>query len=143
MFQKLMPDQVGKFWNLIKPGLLRSDNNLAGSNLTICNNILKNAIAGKITIWLGFNWPKYIGFIITSINIDPFNEERFLLIYLAYAYSEVGDELAQQIYSALSIFAQGNHCTSIKAYAEPGLEVLLKRYWGNIFQTKVFLNFNL
>jgi hypothetical protein len=146
MFVKIMPDKVGNYWNLVKPGLMASNNNLAGSSNTICNNILLNAMAGRCTIWLAFdgNTPDdYTGFVITSINNDPVNNEKFLLIYLAYAYTELSRDLALEIYATILKFARGESCTSVKAYGEVGMEVLLKRYWGNIFQTSMFFNFPL
>lgn len=136
-----MPSQVGQYWNLIKPGLLASNNNLAGSNATIVNNILKNSITGKITIWLAFDWPEYRGFVVTGIFTDDFNSERYLLVYLVHMYSEASQDLAIECYEALLKYAKANKCTSIKTYGEPALETIIRQRWGNIFQTKLFFNF--
>lgn len=117
MILKLLPDQITKYWDAIRYGLLSTDTPSGMLNAKDIQSILCDILKGSMQCWVVCEEDKEIkGFILTSIYKDNFTQSKSLLIYSLYMFTPVSTEKAMIIYQKLEAFAKASDCTKLIAY---------------------------
>lgn len=130
---KLLPEQVSKYWDVIRAGILSTPSHIATMNSESIRNILKNILIGNVQCWAAIDEKEEIcGFVLTSLADDYVSNERFLNIYDLYLVKPLPREVWTAGIEALKKFAVANKCNKITAYT----------YYENIANIAKKLGFN-
>lgn len=141
MLIKLLPEQVAKFWDMLRYAIAETfmpRNSCTNEHLQA---ILANLLSGKMQCWMGFKEVegerKFIGFIVTRLSEDPAIKERTLFIENIYAFQAVPEELLFSAQAILEKFAIKNNCKSLVGLTESERIVTLAKRNG--YSTRFYL----
>jgi hypothetical protein len=144
MFAKLLPEQISKFWDVIKYGLEQTLPPIAGDHPDRMNRVLTACLCGKADVWASYTRDNGVGnfegFAVTRIIFDDVSSTFSLLIYTIYAYSKVSSSTWLVALRKLAAYAKLKNCRFVVAYTDfPGIVEISKRLGGDI---KFFLRFD-
>jgi len=141
MFIKLLPEQLVKFWDMIRFAIAETfmpRNSCTNAHLQA---ILTSLLSGKMQCWMAFEKAegerKFIGFIITRIGEEPAIKERCLYVDSIYAFDKVPESVLFRGQKILESFAVKNNCKSIVALTES--ESIVKLAERNGFSKRYYL----
>lgn len=143
MLTKLLPDQISKFWPIIKYAIEESLPPVVGEHPDKMNRILSACLSGKLEVWASYKRAesKFEAIVITQILYDDASSIYNLLIYCLYGYSTVSSESWTEGYIALTKYAKSKKCQSIVAYtANPFIVEMAKKYGGDTDYTFISIN---
>ena len=121
MLTRLLPDQISKFWPVIKYGVEQSIPPTVGEHLDKLNRLLSGMLSGKLDVWASYNHlenvTKFEGIVVTQILYDDASNTKSLLIYAIYAYNTLAEETWREAYEALGKYALSQGCNRFVAYS--------------------------
>lgn len=128
MLTKLLPDQVSKFWDVIKYAIEESLPPIVGESPNKMNNILTSILVNKTNCWVSYHKKGenkvFEGVVLTRILYDDASETRNLLIYCIYGYENSKVSSWTDALTALLKYSKKKRCAQIVAYTDN--EKLLK-----------------
>ena len=120
MLTQLIPEQISNLWDIIKYAIEQSlPPNVVDSPDKI-NKILSACLSGKIQVWASYERGesnKFEGIMLTKFLYDDVTEQKNLLIYSVYGYSEISQDSWINGLKALTKFAISRNCSMIVAYS--------------------------
>jgi hypothetical protein len=119
MIVRLIPDQIAKFWELIKGAIAASVSKEYEVSGNLLNNSLKNLLTGTSQAWLVMdeqNGKPIVGVVVTYITDDPMGEQRNLVIYALFGFQIVDDSIWLDGIDKLKEFARANGCKQLVGY---------------------------
>ena len=120
MLTQLLPDQISKFWPIIKYGIEQSVPPTVGEHPDKMNRLLSAALCGKLDVWVSYkhldNVTKFEAMVVTQITYDEASNTKSLLIYALYAYADIAEESWTEAYMALGKYALSKGCSRYIAY---------------------------
>ena len=145
MLNRLLPDQVSKFWDVISYAIEQSLPPTTGEHPDKLNRILSAALSGKLEVWASYtrqgDTTKLEGIVVTKILYDDASDTRNLLIYCIYGYTAVDKNSWAEGLKAITLYAKSKGCSQIVAYSDlPHVVELVKALGGEAKYT--FLSFN-
>lgn len=145
MLVQLLPDQISKFWDVIKFAVEQSLPPTVGERPGRMNRILSAALSGRIDVWASYvkeeNSNRLEGIMLTKFLYDDASDTRNLLIYCIYGYDRVSSSTWTHGLKTLVKYAKSKGCAQIVAYTSlPYLVKLTKRLGGKADYT--FLSFD-
>lgn len=119
MITKLLPDQIAKFWPVIKYAIEESLPPITGGHLDRINRMLSAALSGKIEVWAVYNRSdnKFEAILITQFLYDDASNTKNLLLYCLYGYTTIGLNSWNDSLEYIAKYAKANGCHSIMAYS--------------------------
>jgi len=123
MLTKLLPDQISKFWPVIKYAVEESLPPIAqGEHPDKMNRILSGMLSDKLEVWASYRHLedgviKFEGLMITQILYDDASNIYNMLIYAIYAYDSTTLETWLEGYETLTKYARSKGCTNLIAYS--------------------------
>jgi hypothetical protein len=146
MLTKLLPDQVAKFWDIIKYSIEESLPPIAGESPDTMNNILTSLLTGKTQCWASYTrgpeGNKFEGIILTKILLDDASMTRSLLIYCLYGYEKVNKNSWREGFLATAKFAKSMRCNRIVGYTNVPYLIDLAKVFGSD-NTYQFVSFDI
>jgi len=135
MLTRLIPEQVSKFWDIIKFAVEESLPPIVGDHPDKMNRILSAALSSKIEVWVSYvkgeEANKFEGVVLTKTLYDNASDTKNLLIYCIYGYEEVGDSSWFGGIDKLAMYAKSRGCSQIIAYTDsPYIVKIVKRLGG-------------
>jgi len=135
MLVKLLPDQISRFWDIIKYAIEQSLPPIAGEHPNKMNNILMSALDGSIDVWASYQKTdegnKFEGIALTEVLFDRPSRTRNLLIYCIYGYENVDGRSWGEGLRTLIKYAASKRCNQIIAYTDiPQIAGLVERLGG-------------
>lgn len=122
MLVRLMPDQISRFWDVIKYAVEQSLPPIVGENPNKMENILMSALDGSIDVWASYTKDKenkrFEGVVLTEILFDRPSRTKNLLIYCLYGYEEVDKSSWTKGLLAVAKYAASRGCNQIIAYSD-------------------------
>lgn len=145
MLTKLLPEQVAKFWDVIKYAVEQSLPPIVSEHPDKMNRILASALSGQVDVWASYlrgeESIKFEGIALTRILYDDVSDTKNLLLYCIYGYNEPDRSSWLEGLKALVKYAKAKRCLQIVAYTEfPRIVELARRFGGDTRYT--FLSFN-
>ena len=144
MLVRLLPDQISKFWPIIKYAIEQSLPPIVGEHPDKMNRILSSALCGQLDVWVSYNKGednKIEGIVVTEFLFDEPSGTKNMLIYCLYGYNEVTDESWLYGISGLAKYAQSRQCNQIVTYTDiPYMIDLAKKIGGEADYT--FISFD-
>lgn len=145
MLTKMLPEQVAKFWDVIKYAVEESVPPTAGQRPEMLNRVLAAALSGKCEVWASYTrngeGVKFEGIAITQILYDDVSDTKNLLIYCVYGYTGIDQQSWITGIEALTKYAEAKRCAQIIAYTElPYVVSVAKRLGADARYT--FISFN-
>jgi hypothetical protein len=145
MLTKLLPDQISKFWDIIKYAIEESLPPTVGESPNKMNKILSSCLSGKIDVWASYNRKedsaKFEGLVLTRILFDEASETKNLLIYCLYGYEMVDKKSWIDGYKTILKYANSRKCSQIVGYTNVPLIIeVVKKLGGESNYT--FISFN-
>jgi hypothetical protein len=147
MLIKLLPDQISKFWDIIKYAVDQSVPPIAGEHPNRLNNILMSALDGSIDVWASVDKSRggnrFEGVVLTEILFDRPSKTKNLLIYCLYGYDDVDKHSWMTGLKTIVKYAASKGCNQIVAYTEvPYIIELVKNLGGDTKFTFISFNVN-
>jgi len=121
MLTRLLPDQIAKFWDIIKYGIEQSLPPVIGEHPDKMNRVLSSCLSGKIQCWASYTRGEetiFEGVVLTQILYDDASYTKNLLIYCLYGYEDVNGQSWFNGIGTLAKFAKREKCSQIIAYTE-------------------------
>lgn len=146
MLNKLLPEQVAKFWDIIKfaaeqslpPTVVDSPDNM--------NRLLAAALSGAIAVWVTYEKKEVVvsleGIVITNFLYDNVSDTRSLLIYSLYGYNSISSEGWREGFKGLAKYAKARGCNQIVAYTNSNAVIEAVKHLGGE-ASYTFVSFNL
>ncbi len=145
MLTKLLPEQISKFWPIIKYAVEESLPPLAKDHPDKMNRILSAALSGRLDVWASYEKAEKIrleGIVVTSFVYDDASGTKSLLIYCLYGYETASGGSWFSGFDALKKYAKANKCSRIIAYSSnPDIIEIARRLGADAEYT--FISFNL
>jgi len=119
MLTKLLPEQVSKFWPIIKYAIEESLPPIVGEHPDKMNRILSSALSGSTDVWASYergDEAKFEGLILTRMTYDEASGTKGLLMYCLYGYTDVADNTWEEGLGILAKYAKSKGCSRIFAY---------------------------
>ena len=135
MLTKLLPDQISKFWDIIRYAIEESLPPVAGESPDKMKKILTSLLCGKSECWASYEKTEEIrkleAIVVTRISYDDVSDTRSLLIYSLYSYEGMSQASWKSGLTSLVKYARSKKCERIIAYTEvPGIIELVNRLGG-------------
>jgi predicted porin len=127
MLNRLLPDQVSKFWPIIKYAVEQSLPPIVGEHPDKMNRILSSALCGKVDVWVSYDKEKnnkVEGIVLTEFLFDEPSGTKNMLIYCLYGYNQVSNDSWLEGIKGLAKFAKSRQCNQIVAYTSE--DVIIK-----------------
>lgn len=122
MITKMLPDQIAKFWPIVKYAIEQSLPPVVGDHPDRMNRILSAALADKVDVWAIYHYDEekvvFEGVALTKVLYDDVSGTRNLLLYCLYGYNELSKESWNTGLKALATYAKEKKCSFITAYTE-------------------------
>jgi len=122
MLNKLLPDQVSKFWDVIKYAIEESLPPTVGQHRDKMNRILSSCLSGDLEVWAAYERNgedvKFEGIMITTFVYDTASNTKSLLIYCVYGYTQVSPDTWAEGIEAIGKYAKANKCHRVVAYSD-------------------------
>lgn len=145
MLTRLLPDQISKFWPIIKYAIEESLPPIAHEHPDKMNRVLASALGGATDVWASYTRGeenRFEGIVLTRLSYDETSNTKSLLIYCLYGYEEIDKGSWSQGLELLAKYAKLRGCSRIIAYtSEPYIIKLAKGLGANIDYT--FISFDL
>lgn len=145
MLTKLLPDQISKFWPIIKYAVEESlPPNVIGDSPEKMNRVLSAMLCGKLDVWASYKQSdrKFEAILVTQILHDEASGERNLLLYCLYSYDKVDASSWRTGFEAVTKYAKARGCSGLIAYsANPHVVDLAKQYGADTSFT--FISFKI
>jgi len=123
MLTQLLPDQISKFWPVIKYAVEEAlPPTVKGEHPDKMNRILSGMLSGKLDVWASYkhqldNVIKFEGIVVTQILFDDASGIYNLLIYAVYAYEDTSPDTWTDGYETLVKYAKVHKCVNVIAYS--------------------------
>ena len=146
MLAKLLPEQISKFWDIIKYAAEHSLPPIVGEHPDKMNRILSAALCGTVDVWAlyskGGDSSKLEGIGLTEVLYDDVSRTKNLLIYSLYGYSMISEETYQSSFISLLKYARSKDCLQIIAYTNSRQIVNVSKALG-ADTSYTFISFNI
>jgi len=122
MITRLLPDQIAKFWPVIKYAVEQSLPPTVGDHPDKMNRILSGMLSGKLDVWASYRHledgtTKFDGIGVTQILYDDASNTKSMLIYAIYAYEKTTPETWAEAYETVGKYAVAQGCNRYVAYS--------------------------
>ena len=122
MLTQLLPDQISKFWDVIKFAIEESLPPMVSEHPERMNNVLAALLSGKAECWASHRNTRegkvFEGVVVTKFLVDDITTTKNLLIYSVYGYSDTNAETWRQGFAALAKYAISKGCYAIVGYTD-------------------------
>lgn len=140
-----MPDQVTKFWDVIKYAIEESIPPIATNNVNLLNNILMSILSNKTQCWASYEknekGNRFEGIMLTQVVCEEASNTKNLLIYAMYGFDPVSSKSWKDGLEATVKFAKSQGCRQIVGYTDlNNLVELAKKLGGS---SRHFISFNI
>jgi hypothetical protein len=139
MLQRLTPEQITVFWDLVKESIRESLPPLADCSETTMSNILGSLLSGRMDCWVSYDKIegkiKVNGIGTTAVIQDAWSGSKVLLIFSALALELTRPEEWAEGFNSLMKYAKAKECVGISAYVMEELLVKRAKQFGAITQT--------
>jgi hypothetical protein len=134
MLTKLLPDQISKFWPVIKYAVEESLPPMVGDHPDKMNRILSGMLSGKIDVWVSYikgdEVIKFEAVLVTQLLYEEASNTKNLLLYCLYGYSVITDLSWTEGFETISKYAKSQGCSGIIAYSANTYIVELSKKFG-------------
>lgn len=135
MLTRLLPDQVSRFWNIIKYAIEESLPPIAGGSPDRMNRILTSLLSDKAQCWASYTvngeQRRFEAIVITRILYDDVSDTRSLLIYCLYGYENIRMASWSDGLKSLVKYASSRNCHRIIGYTDlPFIVKVVERLGG-------------
>lgn len=135
MLTHLLPDQIAKFWDIIKYAIEESLPPTVGEHPDKMNRILSSLLSGKTQCWASYQrneeGAKFEGIVLTQVLYDDASNTKNLLIYCLYGYNPVEEYSWINGIKSLAKYARGQGCGQVIAYTDvPYMIEMTKKLGG-------------
>ena len=134
MLTKLLPDQIAKFWPVIKYAVEESLPPTVGEHSDKMNRVLSAMLCGKLEVWISYkrneNDTKIEAVLVTQFLYDEASNTKNLLLYCLYGYSVISNESWVEGFEAISKYAKAEGCSEVLAYSANEDVVSMSKKFG-------------
>jgi len=122
LINKLLPEQVSAFWNVIKYALEESLPPFVHDHPDKMNRVLTSILCGNIDVWASYNklpdeTIKFESIAVTQELYDEPSGTKSLLIYCLFGYDYIDEESWTQKFSTVIKAAKELGCVQVTAYS--------------------------
>lgn len=142
MLQRLLSEDIAKWWNLIGDSIQKSLPPTINPSEDSISNILHALIAGRMQCWIEQEEGAVRGIVVTAVVKDEFSENINLLIYSMFSNRTAKPDDWRDALSTLKIYAKNRGCYKIIAFTNKEVvESIVEKLGGSV--SEVLVQFNL
>jgi spore germination protein YaaH len=144
MLTKLLPDQISKFWPVVKYAVEQSLPPTVGEHPDKMNRMLSAMLRGELEVWVSYQHPenRFEAVVVTQFIYDDASNMKNLLLYCVYGYSNISESSWMEAWDAMNKYAKGTGCKMIVCYsANPFIVKQAQKFGGDTSYT--FISFNI
>jgi len=134
MLVRLSPEQIGVYWERLRPLFITNLIPKVDKTPETVFRILQSFMCGNMQLWAGVEEgekpveERVFGFIATTLDIDAATQERNLLLYSVFAVKEIPISIWIPGLKVLDEYKKQQGCSKLIAYTEvPEIVALTKR----------------
>ncbi len=133
MLVKLLPNQIIKYWDLLKPGIGDALQQLDGNLPERLNEILGDLLIERMQCWVYVKDENIITALVTALMEGFAGDKNKLVVYAMYAFEEITDEDWIDGFATLSKFALSRDCEYVVGNTDrKGLAKTIERLGGEM-----------
>ena len=121
MLTRLTPEQISKFWDVIKYAVEDSLPPTVSDHPDKMNRILSSALSGKTDVWASYTKNEkgnnFEGIGLTRILYDDASGTKSFLLYCMYGYNKIDESSWVPVFDKLTKYAKSKGCSRIVAYS--------------------------
>ena len=119
MITALLPEQIARYWDIIKYAVERSVPPIPGEHPDKLNRILSSALSGKIKVWVvrSHDKSKLESIILTEVLYDYVTDITSLLIYSVCSFETINRTTWPKTLSYIARYAKAKKIDRIVAYS--------------------------
>jgi len=145
MINRLLPEQISNFWNVIKYAIEQSLPPFVTRHSDSMNRILSSLLSGKTSCWASYErggeGSKFNAIVLTKILYDDTSHTKNLLLYSVYGYTQIEPKFWMEGFAFFSKHAIAQGCDRLVAYTDvPFLIEMAKAYEAEM---QTFISFNI
>lgn len=146
MLTKLLPDQISKFWDIIKFAIEGSLPPTVTDNPSKMNHILSALLSGKAQCWASYEKSgdsrQFDGIVVTQITVDNVSATKNLLLYCLYGYNTVSENSWRSGFDTLAKWGKSKGCARFVGYTDnPRIVEIVKMFGGEAKYTFISIPF--
>jgi len=134
MLTKLIPDQISRFWSVIKYAVEQSLPPTVGDHPDKMNRILSAMLRGSLEVWVSYQHPdnRFEAIVVTQLLYDDASNMKNLLLYCVYGYVKISDSSWVEAWETMNKYAKEIGCKKIVCYsANPFIIQQAKLFGGD------------
>ncbi len=119
MITKFLPEQISKFWPIIKYAVEESLPPITGEHPDKMNRMLSAMLSGKVEVWASYTKDdnKFEAILVTQFLYDDASNTKNLLLYCLYGYTNISLSSYRDALVFISKYAKSKGCHSLVAYS--------------------------
>jgi hypothetical protein len=144
MLTQLLPDQISKFWPIIKYAIEQSLPPTVGEHPDKMNRMLSAMLRGNLEVWVSYQHPenRFEAVVVTQIIYDDASNMKNLLLYCVFGYNDISESSWIEAWETVNKYAKGAGCKQIVAYSSnPFIIKQAKKFGGDTSFT--FISFTI
>lgn len=145
MITRLLPDQISKFWDIIKYAVEENLPPIVGDHKDRMNRVLSALLSGKLTCWASYRRENeefiFEGFCMTSFIYDEVSDIKNILLYCVYSYNKTIEDTWIDSFIPIAKFAKANGCVNMVGYTD--VPYLIEKANNLGSKNKTFVSMNL
>jgi hypothetical protein len=121
MVTRLLPEQITEYWNIIKFAVENSLPPIASHASDRMNKILESLINETMQCWIMYEEGevrKLQVISVTTVLQDYYSEDRSVLIYSIYGFTDLTNEIWTEAWKTVSLWGKSINCQKIIAYTD-------------------------
>lgn len=134
MLVKMLPEQISKFWDVIRYAIEQSLPPTVAESPDKMNRILSSLLSGKADCWASYTksggMNSFEGIVVTKMLYDDVSDTKNLLMYCLYGYTKVDKQSWLHGLKALTKYAEARGCARIVAYTDVPYMIDMANFLG-------------
>lgn len=134
MLTKLLPEQVSKFWPVIKYSIEQALPPLVEEHPDKMNRLLSSALVGDLDVWASYvkeeGGNRFEAIVTTRFLYDNSSDTKSMLLYTIFAYDKTSSQSWMEGYETLKKYALANKCKRLIAYSASEAVINIAKAFG-------------
>lgn len=132
---QMLPEQVSKFWDVIKFAVEESVPPIVGEHPDKMNNILSYILCGFIDVWASYTEDgkgnrEFTSIVLTQEIYDEPSGTKNLLIYSIYGYNQIDSDSWKNLFTTAIKLAKEKKCSKLLAYSNVDKVIEMAKFFG-------------
>ncbi len=140
MIVRLLPTQIPKFWDLVKPAVIEVGGKISPGDWDLANNVFNLCLSGLYQVWITSESEQIQdinGVVITCVSNDNASKETYLSLWLIFFYKQPSMDIIREAREATKLYANANSCKVIQVQQLHSMtDQIVDKWWEGKWSKK-------